>query len=110
MIDDGPQTIVHGPSSMVSFQHWHFDAMTFRGFDGNIITCIRVSHYAHAWVGGEDAFQSRCGFRCSIGNDDLTRMLRISHADSAAMMEGYPSGATYRVDHGIEDRPIRDRV
>lgn len=49
--------------------------MTLRGFDGDLIPCIRVTDNAHAGIGGQDSFQALSRFRCPIRDDDLTSVL-----------------------------------
>jgi hypothetical protein len=61
--------------------------MTFRGLNSNFISRVGVSDYAHAWVRCKDSFQSPSGFRSPIRNNDLSGVLAVSHAHSAAMME-----------------------
>ena len=48
--------------------------MTFRRGNRLIITRIRMSDDAHAWVGGQHTFKPRRGFGRSICHDDLTRV------------------------------------
>ena len=61
--------------------------MFFCGFDGDLITRVGVSDHAHAGIRCQDSFQSDCGFRRSIRNDDLSRVLTITDAHSAAVMK-----------------------
>ena len=56
-------------------QHRHFDTVTFRGFDGNLIARVGVSDYAHAWIRCQDSFQPPGCFRSSIRHDDLSCVL-----------------------------------
>jgi len=84
--------------------------MTFCRFDGDLISRVGVSDDAHAWVRGQDSFQPESCLGSSIRYNDLSRMLGISHAHAATMMEGNPCRAADRVDHRVEDRPIGDRI
>jgi hypothetical protein len=56
-------------------QHRHFDAMTFRCSDGDLITRIRMSDYAHAWICCKDSLQPPSCFRSPIRHDNLSRVL-----------------------------------
>jgi hypothetical protein len=47
---------VNGLSSASLFQHRHLQPVTFGRFDDFIIPGVRVAEYAHAGVGGQDAF------------------------------------------------------
>ena len=91
-------------------QHRHLDTVSFRRFNGDLIPRVGVSDDAHAWVRCQDSFQSPSRFWRPVCHDNLSRVLGVSHAHAPTMMEGDPRRATNRIDHGIEDRPIRDRV
>lgn len=58
-----------------SLQHRHLDAVTFRRCDGDLIPRVGVSDHAHAWIGGQDAFQPASRFGSPIRHDDLSRVL-----------------------------------
>src|SRR6185312_10146281 len=46
----------------------------------------------------------------AVTDDDYAGVLRISHANSAAVMNRHPRGAARGVEKGIEQRPVRDGV
>jgi len=52
-----------------------------------LVPGIRVAHYAHARVGGQDALKPFGGFGRAIGHDDLTGMLAVANAHPAAVVE-----------------------
>src|SRR5207248_9530846 len=46
----------------------------------------------------------------AVADDDLARVLRIAHADAAAVMKRDPRGAACAVEERIEHRPVGNRV
>src|SRR5215216_4745396 len=84
--------------------------MAFGGFDGDLVSRVGVAHNSHTGIRGQHAREASSSFRRSIGDDNLTRVLAISHPYAAAMMEGNPSSTANRVDHCIKDRPIGDCI
>ena len=69
-----------------------------------------MSNDSHPGVGKEDPLKTAVGLLRSVGNDDLTGMQRVAHADTATVMEAHPAGTIYRIDHRIQNRPVSDGV
>ena len=77
--------------------------MTFCGVNRNFITRVSVTRHAHAWICCKTSFQSDSGFRRAIRNNDLTRVLAVAHAHTAAMMERDPGCAADNCPHAVGD-------
>ena len=52
--------------------------------------------------------RAACG--AAVGHDHHAGVLRVTHADTAAVVNRYPRGARGTVQQGIEHRPVRDGV
>src|SRR4030042_1214193 len=84
--------------------------MTPGGLDGNFITCICVADNTHTRVGIENPPEAPGCLACAISHDYLTGMLAVTNPNTATMMERNPGGTTDRIDQGVQDRPIANRI
>ena len=80
------------------------------GLDRDLVACIRVTHDSGPRIGGEHSCQAAISHLRTIGDCDHAGMDRVSDPDAATMMEGDPTRATRGIEHGVKQRPIRDRV
>src|SRR5207248_8068173 len=58
----------------------------------------------------QHALNALRGRRGAVADDYLARVLRIAHADTAAMVERDPGGAARAVQERIEQRPVGNRI
>src|SRR5580704_4064344 len=69
-----------------------------------------MAHHARRWIVEKHALDPLRGLVRSIADDHHAGVLRISHADSTAVMEADPGCSAGRVQQRIEQRPIRYSV
>ena len=84
--------------------------MTVSGLNRDSVPRVSVSRDAHAWICCKDSFQPASRFGSPVCNDNLSRVLRVTHAHAAAVMERDPRRAAHRVDQRIQNRPVGDGV
>src|ERR1700677_1823739 len=70
------------------------------------ITCIDVTNDSHARISGENPTQTKFGFDCSVGNNNLSCVKTITHAHSTAVMKAYPGSTACCVQQRIENGPV----
>ena len=58
-----------------------------RSLDRDLITGIRMAHHAARWIVPQHAFEFLPRLLAAIGHDHDARMLRITHADAAAVVK-----------------------
>ena len=75
-----------------------------RALDGFVVAGIGVAHDAGARIVPEHARDALARRFRTITNDDNAAVLRIAHADAAAMMQRHPGRAARRVEERIEQR------
>src|SRR3990172_5691059 len=69
-----------------------------------------MANDSHAGIICENALKPPLGFLCSVTHDHQARMDGKSDADSAPMMHTHPACPSRRIEQGIEDRPVGNRV
>src|SRR5688572_32495463 len=69
-----------------------------------------MTHHPGAGVRRKYALEPTTARLGTIGDDDHAGVNRVSYPVAAAMVERDPAGAACRVEHGVEERPVRDRV
>ena len=69
-----------------------------------------MAHDAGAGVSGQDPLEPSLRRVGPIGNDNHPCVDRIPDSDPATVMDRDPTGAARRIEQGIEQRPVRDRV
>jgi hypothetical protein len=67
-----------------------------------IVACIRMAEDAHGRVVMQYAFKASCGAFGTIGYHYHTRMLRVTHAYPAAMVERYPGCSARCISHQVQ--------
>src|SRR6185436_5132884 len=90
----------------------HRDPNSTPGCDllGSFVPRIDVPDHSHAGIIGQDPGQFLCGQFRAVGKRDLTGMDGAANAHPAAMVDGHPRRARSGVDHGVQQRPVRDGV
>ena len=83
---------------------------SLRAREGLGIARVRVADHARPGVRREDALETRGGRIRAVRDDDHARVHRIADPDSAAMVDRDPRRAGGRVQHRVQERPVRDRV
>ena len=61
--------------------------MSPAAFAATIIAGVGVAKDAHRWVGGEHPLDALCCRFGSVGDDDLTGVKAVAHADPAAVVQ-----------------------
>ena len=79
-------------------------------FDGDLVTRIGVAHHAGRGVVPQHALESPAAVCAAVAHDHHAGMLRIAHADAAAVMERHPGRALAQFKQRIEQRPVGNRV
>src|SRR5690349_14755900 len=78
--------------------------------DGGLVSRVGMAHHAARRVVAEDASQAGVRGRRPVAHDHDAGMLRESHADAAAVVDGDPRRPARGVEEGVEERPIGDGV
>src|SRR5687768_7077546 len=91
-------------------EHWQIETLLLRAGNRLLITRIRMAHDAGGGVVPEDALEATCRLVGAVGDDDHAGVLRIAHADPAAVMERNPGRAAGGVEQSVEQGPVADRV
>ena len=94
----------------MSLRHRQLQPLLLRAFDGFGVAGIGVAHDARAGVVPQHAGDAGVGFFRAIADDHEAGVLRVAHADAAAVMERYPGGAAGGVEQRIEQRPVADGI
>src|SRR5699024_5478617 len=81
-----------------------------RGLFSQIIAGIDMANDPHPRISSQYALEPRFCFLRSICNNDHSSVQRISHSDSATMVDADPARATDTIDECIQYRPISDRI
>ena len=74
------------------------------------IARVGVAHDAGAGVVPQHALEPPRGIVGAVGDDHHAGVLRIAHADAAAVVERDPGRADGGVEQGVEQRPVGDDV
>ena len=76
----------------------------------NFVAGIGMAHHAGAGVVPQHARDALVRFRRTVADDHESGVLRIAHADAAAVVERHPRRAADRVEQRVEDRPVADGI
>lgn len=81
-------------------QRWQLQ--TFVSCTGycRLVTSIGVTHDARGGIVPQDALDAPRRLGCTVANDDYAGVLRITHPDTAAMMDRNPGRAARAVQQG----------
>src|SRR5690606_5365615 len=90
--------------------HRHLQPLLLRAVDGDVIAGIGVAHDAGAGVVPQHALDAAVGGFAAVADDHHTGVLRVAHAHAAAVVQADPGRAAGDVEHGVEQRPVADRV
>src|SRR5215469_5553498 len=74
------------------------------------VTRVDVAGDADAGIVRKNAFNARGHFLGAVSDSDLSSMYGVTDADAAAIVNGNPACAAGSVEHGVEHRPVGDRV
>ena len=61
-----------------------------RAVDGDAIAGVSMAHHAGAGIVPEHALKATCRVVGAVGDDDHSAVLRIAHADAAAVVQRHP--------------------
>src|SRR6266571_5740670 len=94
----------------ILLQHGHPDALLL----GNPL-CLRipgicVPHNSRSWVCGKYAFEPLLGVRASVGDEAHSCVYAVAHPDSSAVVYAHPCRACCRVQEGVQNRPVSNRI
>src|SRR6478609_1355429 len=95
---------------LLRFVHRDADAAFLGDFDGAVVPGVGVADDAHAGIVGQEARELFRGEVGAVGDGDLACVDGAADAYPAAVVDGNPGGAGGRVEQGIEQRPVGDRV
>ncbi|EEF93719.1 hypothetical protein CATMIT_01647, partial [Catenibacterium mitsuokai DSM 15897] len=84
--------------------------LLLRALLGDLVARIGVPHHAGARVVPQHPGDAAVGLFAAVADDHHAGMLRIAHADAAAVVQRHPGRAAGDVEHGVEQRPVADRV
>ena len=93
-----------------AFQTRQVEPLLLGASDGVLIACVGVSHHAARGIVPQHALDAARGGFGAVANDDHAGVLRIAHADAAAVMQRNPGAARGAVEQRVEQRPIGDGV
>ena len=77
---------------------------------GNFVAGIGMAHDAGAGIVPQHPLEPARGIVGAVGDDHHSGVLRIAHADAAAVVERHPGRAASRVEQGVEQRPVADGI
>ena len=69
-----------------------------------------MTHHAAARIVPEHAPQAASRRLGAVAHDDDAGVLRVAHADAAAMVNRHPGGAARGIQQRVQQGPIRDRI
>jgi hypothetical protein len=75
-----------------------------------VVAGVGVAHHAGGRVVPQHALDALGGGVGAVADDDHAGVLRIAHADAAAVVQADPGGAAGGVEQRVEQRPVADRV
>ena len=78
--------------------------------DGGFVAGIRMPHDAACGIVPQDAGNATISVFRPITDDDQSRMLRVAHPDSPAVMKGNPGCTAGRIHQRVQQRPVGDRI
>ena len=95
---------VSHPRSMVS------QSQSVSALDGGGVSRVGMAHDASAPGRSRERAPAARGLRASVGHDHEAGVLRVAHADAAAVVERHPGRARGTIQQRIQDRPVRHGV
>src|SRR5665811_1406235 len=104
------QLVARSSAPNSRFPHRNPDAAFARDRLRFWVPGIHVSHDACTGVIREDPGETLCTLRRAICNDLGPGVDRLAHSDTTTVMNRHPGCAGGRVEQGVEDRPIGDRI
>src|SRR5690606_4943288 len=78
--------------------------------DGDLVARVCVTHHPGAGIVPQHAFQAAVGGLAAVAHDHHAGVLGVAHAHAAAVVPAEPGRAAGDVAHGVEQRPVADRV
>ncbi len=81
-----------------------------RDLDRPLVAGVDVADDAHAGIGGQDPLELPGGQLRAVGHDDHPGVLAVADPGAAAVVDADPGGPRGRVDQGVQERPVGDRV
>ena len=91
-------------------QHGDLHATLPGAFSCAVVAGIGVSHNSESRIGREDTLEPVASVIGPVGYHDHTRVLRKAHSNSASVVQRDPMSPTRHRGHGVEERPVADRV
>src|SRR5690606_27735699 len=98
------------PHSTGSGEHGELEALLPGALPGDVVAGVGVAHHAGARVVPQHAGDAAVGGLAAVADDDHAAVLAVTHADAAAVVQRHPGGAAGDVEHGVEQRPVGDRI
>src|ERR1700692_1126579 len=89
----------------IRLQHGNFQVGVFYEGFGFRISGVDVASHADARIIGEYPFDTLSHFFSAVGDRDLTGMLRVTDANTAAIVNGHPGCAAGGVEQSIQQWP-----
>src|SRR6266542_6003844 len=105
----GTSSALFAISCLLAF-HRNLDARADGKLLSLVVARVRLAGHPYAWVISHHALDAPGHFIGAIGNRDLPRMLRVSDAYAAAVVDGEPRCARGGIEQRIEQGPIGDGV
>src|SRR5215203_5478370 len=99
----------HKPETLL-IHHRHLDPQSAGRRPRRVIARVGVADDAYAWVVEKHALEADRTFFCAVGEDLGAGVDGTTDADTASVMDRDPTGATGHVEHGVQNRPVRDGV
>jgi hypothetical protein len=96
--------------AQVSPEHRQFRPCSRAQATALLVAGVGMAHHAGGGVVPEhalDALRRRVG---AVADDDHAGVLRVAHADAAAVVQADPGGAAGGVEQRVEQRPVGDGV
>ncbi len=69
-----------------------------------------MPHHATGWIVPQYARNTPVCIDAAVADDNESGMLRVAHADAAAMVQRHPGGAARGAQEGVEHRPVRNSI
>jgi len=90
--------------------HRQLQSLLPRARNRILVPRVGVAHHARRWIVPQHSRDAGVGFFRAIAHDHEAGVLRVTHADAAAVVERYPGGATGGVEQCVEQRPVGNRI
>src|SRR5258708_1917075 len=109
-----PTMTAHRPAKSAHgsrlFDHRQLQPLFAGAGNGALIACIRMTHDPGRGIVPQDASNAFGGSVAAVADNDQARVLRVPHADAAAVVNRYPRSARSGLAHGVEQRPVGNRI